>query len=159
MLLRETHGLVRLDGPQVPEIGLVSDEHDHNVRLGVVSQLLEPALDILKSRMLGNVVDQERPDRAAVVRAGNGTVALLPRRVPNLRLDGLSLGLDGLGGELYANGGLGLEVELVAREAAEEVGLADARVANQHDLEQVVVLFVRAGSHGSVDSVLEDWLV
>jgi len=47
-------------------------------------------------------------------------------------------------GELDADGGLGLEAELVAGEAGEEVGLADARVPDQHHLEQVVVLLLRA---------------
>jgi hypothetical protein len=48
--------------------------------------------------------------------------------------------LDGAGGELDADGGLGVEGEGVAGEAAEEVGLAHARVPDQHHLEQVVVL-------------------
>ena len=34
-------------------------------------------------------------------------------------------------GELDADGGLGLEAELVARESREDVGLADAGVADQ----------------------------
>ena len=48
--------------------------------------------------------------------------------------------LQGAGGELDADGGLGLEAELVAGEAGEDVGLADAGVADEHDLEEVVAL-------------------
>jgi len=48
--------------------------------------------------------------------------------------------LDGAGGELDADGGLGVEGEGVAGEAREEVGLAHAGVAHQHHLEQVVVV-------------------
>lgn len=47
-----------------------------------------------------------------------------------LTLDGLSVDLDILGGELDADRGLGLEVELVASEAREQVGLADAGIAD-----------------------------
>ena len=37
------------------------------------------------------------------------------------------------GGKLHANRGLGVEVELVAREAREQVGLSDARIADDDD--------------------------
>ena len=47
--------------------------------------------------------------------------------VPNLGLDDLAVDLEGAGGELDPpDGGLGLEAELVAGEAGEQVGLADA---------------------------------
>lgn len=54
------------------------------------------------------------------------------------------------GGELYADGGLGLKRELVAREARQQVGLADARVTNQHHLEQVVIAAGASGSEGEL---------
>ena len=151
VLLGEGHGLVGLDGAEVPQVGLVADEHDDDVGLGVVAELLEPALDVLEGGVLGDVVDEEGADGAAVVGRGDGAVALLAGGVPDLGLDGLALGLDGLGGELDADGRLGLEVELVAGEAGEEVGLADAGVADEDDLEQIVVLFIYSGRH-SVDS-------
>lgn len=56
--------------------------------------------------------------------------ALRRTSVPNLRLDDLAVVLDTPGGELDANGRLGVEVELVARESAQQVGLSDARVAD-----------------------------
>nr|ACN34673.1 unknown [Zea mays] len=55
--------------------------------------------------------------------------------------------LQGAGGELDADGGLGLEAELVAGESGEDVGLADAGVADEHDLEEVVVLVVHTVRH------------
>jgi hypothetical protein len=55
--------------------------------------------------------------------------------------------VDAAGGELDADGGLGLEAELVAREAREQVGLADAGVADEHHLEEVVVVVVRPVRH------------
>jgi hypothetical protein len=55
------------------------------------------------------------------------------------------------GSELDADGGLGLEAELVARESREDVGLADAGVADEHDLEEVVVLVVHTMRHFLID--------
>jgi len=68
------------------------------------------------------------------------SVPLLAGGVPNLGLDDLAVDLEAAGGELDADGGLGLEAELVLGEAGEEVGLADAGVADEHDLEEVVAL-------------------
>jgi hypothetical protein len=51
--------------------------------------------------------------------------------------------------ELDADSGLGLEAELVAGESGEEVGLADARVADEHHLEEVVVLLLGAPTRHS----------
>jgi len=79
-------------------------------------------------------------------------VPLLAGGVPNLGLDDLAVDLETAGGELDADGGLGLEAELVLGEAGEEVGLADAGVADEHHLEEVVVVVLRpvpasVGSH------------
>jgi hypothetical protein len=41
--------------------------------------------------------------------------------------------------KLYSDCRLALERKLVAREAAQQIGLANARVANKHHFEQVVV--------------------
>ena len=60
--------------------------------------------------------------------------------VPNLSLDDLGIDGQAAGGELDADGGLGLEAELVAGEAGEEVGLADAGVSDEDQLEEVVVV-------------------
>ncbi len=43
--------------------------------------------------LFGDVVHQQRADGAPVVGAGDGAVPLLPRRVPDLRLDGLPINL------------------------------------------------------------------
>ncbi|TNN77041.1 hypothetical protein EYF80_012679 [Liparis tanakae] len=40
-------GLIGGHGPEVAQVALVADQHDNNVVVGVVSQLLQPALHIL----------------------------------------------------------------------------------------------------------------
>ena len=47
---------------------LVSNEHDDDVGLGVVAQLLEPPLHVLECDLLGDVVHQQRAHRTSVSR-------------------------------------------------------------------------------------------
>lgn len=75
VLLREGHGLLGGDHAEVPEVGLVADEHYNNVGVGVLTQLLEPALAVLKTDVLRNVVDEEGADGAAVVPAAARAVS------------------------------------------------------------------------------------
>ena len=153
VLFRKSHGFVGFHGSQMSKIGFVSDEHHYDVGFGVVSQLLEPALDIFESTMLGNVVDQQRAHSTAVVGRSNSTVAFLTSSVPNLSLDGLAFCLDRLGGEFDTNGGLAFQVEFIAGETRQQVGLSNAGVTDQHNFEKVVILFVDARH---VDGLLVD---
>lgn len=114
------------------QIALVSNQHDYYVGVGMVPQLLEPPGHVLVGLMLADVVDEQGPDGSAVVGRSDGAVALLACRVPDLSLDGFGVDLDGAGGELDADGRLGVEVELVAGESTKQVGLSDTRVSNQH---------------------------
>ena len=88
--------------------------------------------------MLADVVDEEGANGAAIVGRGDGAVAFLARRVPDLRLDGLVVDLDAAGRELDADGGFAVEVEFVAREPREQVGFADSAVSYEDDLEEVL---------------------
>jgi len=60
-------GLLGRYSAQVSQIGLVSDQHDDNVTVGMVSQLLEPSGDVLVCLVLADVVDEQGTDGAAVV--------------------------------------------------------------------------------------------
>jgi len=68
-LERTGKGLRLIGGhrPQVLQITLVSDQHDHNVRVGMISELLQPAGDVDVGSMLCNVVDEESANSTAVV--------------------------------------------------------------------------------------------
>lgn len=68
--------------------------------------------------------------------------------VPNLSLDDLIVDANAAGGELDADGGLGLAAELILGEPGEEIGFADAGVADEHNLEQIIVIVIRSvGPH------------
>lgn len=73
---------------------------------------------------------------------GEGAKPFLARGVPDLGLDDFGIDVQGASGELDANGGLGLQVKLVLGEARKQVGLADAGVSDEDNLEEVVVVVV-----------------
>ena len=70
-------GLVRGHRPEVLQIALVPDEHDHDVRVGVVPELLEPSGDVRVRLVFRDVVDEQRTDRTAVVRRRDRAIAFL----------------------------------------------------------------------------------
>lgn len=88
------------------QITFVADEHYHNIRVSMISQLAQPSLDILIGKMLGDVIDEQCAHRTAIIGAGDRAIPLLPGRVPNLSLDRLRVHLDASGGELHPDGGL-----------------------------------------------------
>jgi hypothetical protein len=123
---RKLLGLLGRHCPQMPQIALVTDEHDDDVGVGMVAQLLQPPRHVLVCLVLADVVDEQGAHCAAVVCRRDGAVSLLAGGVPDLRLDGLGVDLDRPGCELDADGRLGVEVELVAGESAQQVGFTDA---------------------------------
>lgn len=130
----------------MPQIALVSHQHDDNVRVGMVAKLFQPTGDVLIGLVLGDIVNEEGADCAAVVGAGDGAIALLARGIPNLSLDRLVVDLDAASGELDADRGLAVEVELVTGETREQVGFTNAGVSNQDHLEEELGTAVSAAS-------------
>jgi hypothetical protein len=92
----------------MPQIALVSDQHDDDVGVGVVPQLFQPPVDVIVGLVLADIVHEKSPDSTAVVGRRNRTVPLLSRSVPDLSLDSLGINLDGTGRELDADGRLGV---------------------------------------------------
>jgi hypothetical protein len=117
----------------MPQIALVTDQHDDDVRVGMVAQLLQPSCDVLVCLVLADVVDEQRSYSAAVVGRSDGAVSLLAGSVPDLSLDGLSVNLDRPGCEFDADCRLGVKVELVAGESTQQVGFTNARVSDEDD--------------------------
>lgn len=69
-------------------------------------------------------------------------IPLLASGVPNLGLDDFIINTNAASGEFDTDGGLGFETELVASETGEEIGFADAGVADENNLEEVIVVVV-----------------
>ena len=60
-------GLLGGHSAQMSQIGLVSNQHDDNVTVGMISQLLEPSGDVLVCLVLADVVNEQGTDGTAVV--------------------------------------------------------------------------------------------
>lgn len=129
---RKLLGFFRGHCPQVSQIALISDQHDDDVGIGVIPQLLQPPVDIFVGLMFANIVNEESADRATVVGRGNRPVTFLTSSIPNLSLDRLGIDLDGAGCEFDTDSRLGVQVELVTGETAQQVGLSDTRISDQH---------------------------
>jgi len=115
------------------QIALVSHQHNHNVTVRMVSQLFQPPLDVLICLVLADIVDEEGANGTTVVRRGDRTIPFLTRCVPNLRFNGLGVDLNGACCEFNTDGRLGVEVELIASETAEQVRFTNTGVSDKHD--------------------------
>lgn len=130
-LTRKLLGLLGGNSPKVPQIALVSHQHNNDVAVRVVSQLFQPSRDVLICLVFADVVHEQRTDCTTVVGRSDGAVALLARGIPDLGFDGLGIHLDRSSSEFYANSRLGIEVEFVPSESTEKVGFTDAGVSNE----------------------------
>lgn len=75
----ESPGFIRRHGSQVTQITLVPHQHDDDVIVRVIPQLLQPAFHVLVCQVLGNIVHQESPDSTAVV------AEIIPRELRKLK--------------------------------------------------------------------------
>ncbi|KAJ6427777.1 hypothetical protein OIU84_023220, partial [Salix udensis] len=66
------------------QIGLVPDQHDHDIGIRMIPQLLQPPTHIFKCRWLCNIVHEKSSEGTPIVCAGDCSVSLLSSRVPYL---------------------------------------------------------------------------
>lgn len=115
------------------QIALVSNQHNDDVRISMIPQLLQPSCDILVRLVLADIVDQQSSHGSPIVGRCNSTISLLTGSIPNLCLDGLRIYLDRPSRELYTDGRLGIEVELISCESTQQIGFTNTRVSDQND--------------------------
>ena len=78
---------------QVLQIAFVTDEHDNDIRIGVISELLQPPRHVDVGSMFRDVIDEECSDRSAIVCRGNGAITFLTGWRAGDPLDGSSKGV------------------------------------------------------------------
>lgn len=105
--------------PEMPQITLVSNQHNDNISISVIPQLFQPSLHILICLMLADIINKQSTYCSTIVRRSNGTVTLLAGRIPDLRLDGFGVNLYGAGCKLNTNRGFGVEIKFVPGEPRE----------------------------------------
>ncbi|GIX65657.1 cyclin 4, putative [Babesia caballi] len=131
------------DLAEVGEVALVSDQANGDVRVGVVVQLGEPLGDAGKARLAGDVVDDDGAHGPTVVGGGDGAVALLACGVPYLGFCDFSVVERHIfRGELDTDCALRVQLEVALDKSVEEVRLADVGIADQDDLEKVIIMLV-----------------
>jgi hypothetical protein len=92
-----------------------------------------------------------------VVRRGDCPEALLAGRIPDLELDGLGVKLDCLDLEVDANGrDVRLGVSVIGK-AKKKAGLADAGIADEEELEQVIAEERAVSRRKEERAKLEQW--
>mmetsp|Transcript_20605 Transcript_20605/g.53255 ORF Transcript_20605/g.53255 Transcript_20605/m.53255 type:complete len:308 (+) Transcript_20605:259-1182(+) len=138
--VRELVGCLRLHLALARQVALVADEQLVDVLRCIPVNLVQPGLDVLERLRVGDVIHDDDAVRAAVIAARDRAEALLPRRIPDLQLDGLAIELNRANFEVHADrADVRLRVRVVS-EAQQQARLAHATVANQHQLEDVVIL-------------------
>ena len=86
--------VLRLDLSHLCKVSLIANQHKGHVFLSMGAKLGQPALNVLKTLLLGNVVNEQGPRRTSVVRGGDCSVSVLPSSIPNLSFNDVS-GLSG----------------------------------------------------------------
>ena len=121
----------------MPQIALVPNKHDHNIGIGMISELLQPTSHIVVGLVLADIVDKQRANRSTIVGRSDCAVSLLTCSVPDLRLDCLCVNLNRPCRKFNADRRFGIEVELVSSESAQQVGFSDSGVTNEDNWERV----------------------
>lgn len=101
--------------------------------MSMLLELRQPALDRLECIALGDIVDEQSALGAAVVGGCDGTIALLPRSVPDLGLNDFVRDAYGARRKFYADGRFRIEVDFVARKAGQEVAFPYSAVSDEND--------------------------
>lgn len=102
-------------------------------------ELIKPARDALKGGAAADIINKQSTEGTAVVSGGDGSEAFLAGGVPDLRLHLLAVDVDALSLELHSDGGLGVEIELVASIARQQIGFANRRVPYDYNLEEILL--------------------
>eukprot|EP00632_Arachnochrysis_sp_CCMP2950_P005168 CAMPEP_0185700974 /NCGR_PEP_ID=MMETSP1164-20130828/8228_1 /TAXON_ID=1104430 /ORGANISM="Chrysoreinhardia sp, Strain CCMP2950" /LENGTH=465 /DNA_ID=CAMNT_0028367945 /DNA_START=337 /DNA_END=1731 /DNA_ORIENTATION=+ len=145
----ELLGLLGRHGALRGEVALVAHEKLLHVLARVAVDLVEPLLDVVERLEVRHVEDDDDAVRAAVVRRRDRPEPLLTRGVPDLQLDRLALELDRPDLEVHPDGrDVRLGVRVIG-EAQQKARLPDARVPDEEQLEEVVVLRVHGGGGGA----------
>lgn len=121
----------------MPQITFVSDQHNDDISISMIPQLLQPSCNVLIGLMLADVINKKSSDCAPVVGRCDSTISFLACGIPNLRLDCLLIDLNGSGCKFHTDGGFRVKTEFVASETTQEIGFTNTRVSDQDDYKEL----------------------
>ena len=78
----------------IVHVALVPKNHLLHICTCMLLNIPDPVLDVVKTLLIGDVIDQHDPHGPPVVGRGDGPEPLLACRVPDLQLDFLAIQLD-----------------------------------------------------------------
>mmetsp|Transcript_25172 Transcript_25172/g.81414 ORF Transcript_25172/g.81414 Transcript_25172/m.81414 type:complete len:265 (-) Transcript_25172:9-803(-) len=117
------------------QVRLVAGQRNHNVRVTLPLQLLNPLLRALKRVPICDVVHDYRSSSTPVIHRRQRMIALLPCSIPDLKLDRRVVEGHRLRQECRTDGRLLILKELPAHETQHQGTLPNRRIAQQHELE------------------------
>lgn len=123
----------------VSEVALVADEHDGHIGVRMLPGILQPARQMVECLSPGDIINEQRPCRASVVRPRDRPERFLARRVPDLQLDGLVVDRDHASPEFDANSQIMDGLKPLVRELQQQARLPNTCVSDDDVLEEVRV--------------------
>merc|ERR1740138_246150 len=137
--------LLRRNLPLLLVITFVPDKDFTGAVGSVLVDLLNPTIDVVEGLPIASIVNHDDAVRPAVVGGGDRAEALLPGCVPDLELDRLTVDWQGAESEVDTDGGDVRFRELVVSETKEQATLSNTAVAEQYQLEEVIVVPAPSG--------------
>ena len=134
----QLEGLLLRDHPFLHEVAFVANQHQNNVLIAVILDVLDPSGHVPKRFLAGDIKNNQGGGRRAVVGARDGFEFLLARRVPDLQLYHLVVQHDVAARELNSHRVLVARVEAVLHEPPDYARLPHRRVPHQDEFERVV---------------------
>ena len=71
ILLGESLSLLSADLSSVVEISFVSNKHDHDVGVSILSNFIQPASQVIKGFLASDIIDQQSPSSPTVITPGD----------------------------------------------------------------------------------------
>ena len=126
--------------PVVALISFIGYDYDLHICFAVLLHFGEPDSQVIEALLLEEVEAQYDALGSLVVRVSDCSIPFLSGCVPNLQLDFATAMVDGAEAKVDSDRRRVVLDEVIVGEPDEKAGLSDARVAEQDELEQVVVL-------------------
>mmetsp|Transcript_86527 Transcript_86527/g.220495 ORF Transcript_86527/g.220495 Transcript_86527/m.220495 type:complete len:276 (+) Transcript_86527:3-830(+) len=130
------------DNALILDVALVSYGDDGDVCPGQRPSIRKPIDEVVVRVSVGDVVDDQGTGSAAVIAPRDRPIPFLPGGVPNLEFDAPATDLDDFGTELHTDGVGGALLEFILDELMEQTGLSSTSIANNNELEEVIVLIL-----------------
>lgn len=71
----------------MPQIALVADQHNDNIGISMISELLQPSSNVFISLVFADIVDKQRTNGTAIISRCDCSISFLPSSIPDLCFD------------------------------------------------------------------------